>query len=70
MAGSPAVLSPVEEEARLSAFFAQGLVTLDAFCESHCQPRRQKKALFTLFFRGSFARTEASAPVDVNAAYA
>ncbi len=70
LAGQPPADAPAGQAARLTAFFAHGPATLDVFCEGHCQPRQQKKALLALFFRGSFAKAEASAPVDVKAAYA
>lgn len=45
---------------RLTAFFAQGRSTFASFCApaGHCDPRQQK-ALFDLFFRGSFAQPDA-----------
>lgn len=44
--------------AALAGYFAAGPRTLDLFCapERRCQPARQKRELYSLFFRGSFAR--------------
>lgn len=55
MPGSVAELPPA---AALAEYFAAGPRTLDLFCaaERRCHPARQKRALYTLFFRGAFAR--------------
>jgi hypothetical protein len=44
--------------ATLGAFFSDGRGTLDTFCAARrdCRPAAEKAALYTLFFRGSFAQ--------------
>lgn len=55
-ASAPAALP---SRAALAGYFAAGPRTLDLFCapERRCLPARQKRELYSLFFRGSFART-------------
>lgn len=54
-ASAPAALP---SRATLAGYFAAGPRTLDLFCapERRCLPAQQKRELYSLFFRGSFAR--------------